>query len=85
MASLTANPLKSMTSWRPISTRRDDTQTALSFTFKPMAEVWNKPALSIHLALVVLTRLHAHPIVDVSPRKGVPVGSPVAVSRGVPA
>jgi integrase len=34
---------------------------------------------------VVLTRLHAHPIVDISPRKGVSVGSPVAVSRGVPA
>ena len=33
---------------------------------------------------MVLTRLHAHPIVDVSPRKGVPVGSPIAVSRGVP-
>ena len=35
--------------------------------------------------LMVLTRLHAHPIVDISPRKGVPVGSPIAVSRGVPA
>ena len=34
---------------------------------------------------LVLTRLHAHPIVDASPRKGVPVGSPLAVSRGVPA
>jgi len=36
-------------------------------------------------APLVLTRLHAHPIVDISPRKGVPVGSPIAVSRGVPA
>jgi putative transposase len=34
---------------------------------------------------LVLTRLHAHPIVGESSRKGVPVGSPVQVSRGVPA
>jgi Kef-type K+ transport system membrane component KefB len=60
-----------------------------SATIRSLAEVTLALVLftdasRVNVHELVLTRLHAHPIVGSCPRKGVPVGSPIEISRGVP-